>query len=245
MVRANSSPDDGSDDMQSTIEDRFQQITTRIEMAALRAGRSADAVRLVAVTKTHPADLVRTAVAAGVAIVGENYIQEARTKFSALIDQPLSWHFIGHLQRNKAKYAVRMFDLIHTVDSIKLAEELDRQAQKAGKVQNVLIQVNLGGEAAKSGVSGKGAAALVSGIQELAHIRIRGLMTLPPFFDDPERARPCFAALRRLSERIRALNLPNVEMAELSMGMTGDFETAIEEGATLVRIGTALFGGRR
>jgi pyridoxal phosphate enzyme (YggS family) len=230
--------------MQSAISDRLLAIKTRIETAARRSGRPPEAVRLVAVTKTHPAARVRSAITAGVTIVGENYIQEARTKFDALIDQAVSWHFIGHLQSNKAKYAVRMFDLIHTVDSIKLALEVERQAQKAGKVQDVLIQVNIGGETSKSGVSAQGLTDLLYGIQHLPHIRVKGLMTLPPFFDDPEGSRPCFSALRRLSERIRSWNIPNIEMTELSMGMTGDFETAIEEGATLVRIGTAIFGER-
>lgn len=231
--------------MQSSIGDRLLDIKRRIETAARRSGRPPEAVRLVAVAKTHPAELVRCAIAAGVTIVGENYIQEASNKFDALIDQMVSWHFIGHLQRNKAKYAVRMFDLIHTVDSIKLARELEHQAQKAGKVQDVLVQVNIGGEASKSGVAEQALADLLYGIHNLPHIRVRGLMTLPPFFDDPEGARPCFAAMRRLSERVRSWVIPNIEMAELSMGMTGDFETAVEEGATLVRIGTAIFGERR
>ncbi|RJQ83699.1 MAG: YggS family pyridoxal phosphate-dependent enzyme [Desulfobacteraceae bacterium] len=231
--------------MQTSIAERLFSIKRRIEGAALRCGRTPQSVRLVAVTKTHPVELVRTAVAAGITDVGENYIQEARDKFDALSEHPLSWHFIGHLQSNKAKYAVRMFDLIHTVDSIKLAMELNRQAQKAGKRQHILIQVNLSGEATKSGVSEQSLIDLLNGIHPLSHIKVRGLMTMPPFFDDPVKARPYFSALRQLRDRIRSLNIPNIEMVELSMGMTGEFETAVEEGATLVRIGTALFGGRR
>ncbi len=213
--------------------------------AALRGGRPAEAIRLVAVAKTQPPDAVRAMVAAGVHIIGENYIQEAREKFDALIDLPIEWHYIGHLQSNKARYAVRMFALIHTVDSLRLAEELDRQAGKAGKVQKILIQVNVSGEVTKSGVAAEGAEALVRAIAGLPHLEIRGLMALPPFFDAPQRVRPYFAELRRLSESIAAQHIARVTMAELSMGMTGDFEVAIEEGATLVRIGTALFGERR
>jgi hypothetical protein len=231
--------------MQPSTSDRLNEIRNRLEKAARRCGRGPDSVRLVAVTKNHPVELIQTAIAAGVTIVGENYIQEARSKFDALIEQPLHWHFIGRLQSNKAKYAVRMFELIHTVDSIKLAAELDRQAQKAGKVQQVLIQVNIGGESTKGGVSELDAVDLLASIHGMRHIRVKGLMTLPPFFDQPEKARPCFSALRRLGEKIHSMNIPNIEMTELSMGMTGDFETAVEEGATLVRIGTALFGERR
>jgi len=231
--------------MLTSIGDRLIEIRLRLDQAALHCGRRPDSIRLVAVTKTHPAELIHLAVAAGITIVGESYIQEAQSKFDALIDQPLQWHFIGHLQSNKAKYAVRMFDLIHTVDSIKLAAELDRQAQKAGKVQQVLIQVNIGGESTKGGVSELDAVDLLASIHGMRHIRVKGLMTLPPFFDQPEKARPCFSALRRLGEKIHSMNIPNIEMTELSMGMTGDFETAVEEGATLVRIGTALFGERR
>jgi PLP dependent protein len=238
-------PAAGKTYMQLSIRDRLNEIRNRLEMAALRCGRGPESVRLVAVTKNHPVELIHTAIAAGVTIVGENYIQEARSKFDTLIAQPLQWHFIGRLQSNKAKYAVRMFELIHTVDSIKLAAELDRQAHKAGKVQQVLIQVNIGGESTKAGVSERDAVDLLQGIHAMRHIQAKGLMTMPPFFDQPEKARPYFAALRRLGEKIHSMNIPNIEMTELSMGMTGDFETAVEEGATLVRIGTALFGERR
>jgi PLP dependent protein len=230
--------------MPCSIGERLNEISACLANAARRSGRLPEAVRLVAVAKTHPAELIRTAAAAGVQIVGENYIQEARAKFDALIGLPLQWHFIGHLQSNKAKYAVRMFDLIHTLDSIKLAVELDRQAQKAGKIQHVLVQVNISGESAKSGLSQAEAVALMHGISKMRHIRVKGLMTMPPYFDQPEKARPYFSALRQLADDIRGMQIPDIEMNELSMGMTGDFESAVEEGATLVRIGTALFGGR-
>jgi pyridoxal phosphate enzyme (YggS family) len=230
--------------MPNTIRDRFASIVLRIESAALRCGRSPKDVRLVAVSKTQPAEAVADVAAAGATIVGENYIQEARTKFEALQHLEVSWHYIGHLQSNKAKYAVRMFDLIHTVDTLKLAAEIDKQAQKAGKVQQVLVQVNVSGEQSKSGANTESAVTLVEAVSRLNNIRVCGLMTMPPFYDNPERARPHFATLRKLRDRIDAGRLPNVTMKELSMGMTGDFETAIEEGATLVRIGTALFGER-
>ena len=226
------------------LKERLESILARIERTTLRCGRRPEDVRLVAVAKTKPADLVRQAIVAGAQIIGENYVQEAREKFETLIDLPVQWHFIGHLQTNKAKYAVRMFDLIHTVDSFKLALELDRQAYKAAKIQNILVQVNISGETTKSGVSDEETIALLKQIGALKNLRVRGLMTMPPFFDAPEKARPYFAQLRTLSQRIGQQHLTNIVMEELSMGMTGDFEVAIEEGATLVRIGTAIFGDR-
>jgi hypothetical protein len=226
------------------IRDNLALVLARIAAAAQRSGRSPTDIRLVAVAKTHPAEAVRAALDAGATIIGENYIQEARAKFEALIHHPALWHFIGHLQSNKAKYAVRLFQLIHTVDSLGLGEELDRQARKAGKVQQILIQVNISRETTKSGVSTAQAMALARDLARLPNIKVKGLMTMPPYFDDPVRARPYFADLRRLRDDIRALAIPNVDMQELSMGMTGDFEAAIEEGATLVRVGTAIFGDR-
>jgi len=201
-------------------------------------------VRLVAVSKTVAADIVKEAIAAGVTTVGENYVQEAREKFKVLVQYPLSWHFIGHLQSNKAKYAVRLFDLIHTVDSLKLALELDKQAAKVDKVQQILVQVNISGEDTKSGISADEAPRLISEISRMENIALKGLMTMPPYFYQPEKVRPFFAALRRLRDQIEQTQ-PNVSLTELSMGMTGDFEVAIKEGATLVRIGTAIFGERQ
>lgn len=227
-----------------TIADNIAVVRDRMARAARRCGRDPAEVALVAVSKTHPADMVRQALEAGVDTVGENYIQEARDKIAALADCSISWHFIGHLQSNKARYAVDLFDLIHGVDSLKLAREIDKQAAKVGKRQPVLIQVNISGEATKSGTTEAAALALVREAGRLEHLQVRGLMTMPPFFDQPERARPYFAALRRLRDRIRAEAIAGVNVAELSMGMTGDFEVAIEEGATLVRIGTAIFGPR-
>lgn len=211
----------------------------------MRCGRDPERIRLVAVSKTVNAQRVAEAIDAGVTVLGENYIQEARDKISTLVDRPVAWHFIGHLQSNKAKYAVRMFDLIHSVDSLKLASALDKAAQKAGKRQDILIQVNISGEESKSGTTAGEALDLVRKAGRLTHIRIRGLMTMPPFFDQPDLARPFFRRLAELSRRIADEQVPGVSMDELSMGMTGDYEVAIEEGATLVRIGTAIFGSRR
>ena len=225
-----------------SIQQSLATLQERISRAAAACGRDPSAVRLVTVTKTQRVEAVRAAIQAGSSIVGENYIQEARDKFEALGSLPAQWHFIGHLQTNKAKYAVRMFDLIHTVDSEKLAAELNKQAAKRGKVQHILVQVNIGAEATKSGVAPDQAIDLIRRIAAYENICVQGLMAMPPFFDAPERARPFFSALRRLRERIQQEIL--VPVRELSMGMSGDFEVAIEEGATLVRIGTAIFGAR-
>jgi hypothetical protein len=226
------------------LAERLAEVQRRIAAAARACGRPPEEIRLVAVSKTFPAEAVRQAAAAGVSEIGENYIQEAREKHDLLGDVPLKWHFIGHLQTNKAKYAARIFDLIHTVDSLRLALELDRCGRRLGKVQAVLIQVNLAGEATKSGVPAAEALPLVKAVAPLECVRVQGLMTLPPFFNEPERVRPFFAGLRALRERIREQAVPGVSMEELSMGMTGDFEAAVAEGATLVRVGTAIFGER-
>lgn len=210
----------------------------------MAAGRDPDSVRLVAVSKTKPAALVREAAAAGITIIGESYVQEALNKYSELGNLAVSWHFIGHLQTNKVKYVIRMFDLIHSVDSLKLAVEINKQAEKINKIQDILIQVNIGEELSKSGISSRDTRALVEAIEPLTHVRVKGLMALPPFFDDPEKAAPYFKALRLLRDDLRKTCIAPVSLNELSMGMTGDFEAAIAEGATLVRIGTALFGER-
>ncbi len=230
-------------EIDEALKTRLARVKQRIREAAARSGRDPASVSLIAVSKTVPAQTIRKAVTAGVTLFGENYVQEAREKIESLRDCPLSWHFIGHLQSNKCKYAVRLFDLIHTVDSAKLADALDRQAAKHDTVQPVLIQVNISMEATKSGVSPDEAASLAKRVASKSHLQLKGLMTMPPFFDQPERARPYFAALRDLRDRLRnALGIKDLD--ELSMGMTGDFEVAVEEGATLVRIGTAIFGDR-
>jgi pyridoxal phosphate enzyme (YggS family) len=227
-----------------SVKKKLARVMDRINQAAISSGRDPESVRLVAVSKTISAQTVQQAIEAGVNILGENYIQETRTKFNVLASYPVSWHFIGHLQTNKAKYAVRMFDLIHSVDSFKLAVEINKQAAKSGKIQHILIQVNVAGESSKSGISLQNTLSLIKEISALNNLTIKGLMTMPPFFNEPEKVRPFFKDLRNLQDTIKREKIDHVDMEELSMGMTGDFETAIEEGATLVRIGTAIFGER-
>jgi PLP dependent protein len=219
-------------------------VLERIRSTAVSCGRDPDAVRLVAVSKTVPAERTEEAIREGVTILGENYVQEAAEKIDALSAYPVSWHFIGHLQSNKAKYVVKLFDMIHSVDSEKLARELDKQAKKIDKVQDILIQVNISEERSKSGIHKQDTLDLIRGVGRFENLAVKGLMTMPPFFDDPDRARPFFAELRNLRDLVSDQGIPGIAMDELSMGMTGDFEVAIEEGATLVRIGTAIFGER-
>jgi pyridoxal phosphate enzyme (YggS family) len=227
------------------VKQRLENILERIRRSAETCNRDPDSIRLVAVSKTVPAETVKEAIEAGATILGENYVQEAREKFDALVLYPVSWHFIGHLQSNKAKYVVRLFDLIHSVDSLKLARALDKEAKKVDKIQPILVQVNISAEDTKSGISAEEAPGLVCDISQLENLSIKGLMTMPPYFYQPEKVRPYFAALRELRDRLKKQSIPAVSMDELSMGMTGDFEVAIEEGATLVRIGTAIFGERK
>ncbi len=226
-----------------SISGNLAEINRRIHSAAEKAGRDPALVRLVAVSKTRPADDIREAFQAGQAVFGENYIQELVPKL-AEVHEAVQWHVIGHLQSNKVKYIAGQVALIHSVDRISLAQEIDRQWGKLGTICDILIQVNISGEATKSGTTEEGAIQLVRECALLPNIRVRGLMTMPPFFDDPDAARPYFSELRRLSEVIAAHQIAGVTMVELSMGMSGDFEAAIEEGATLVRVGTAIFGGR-
>lgn len=227
------------------IATQLERVQTRIHQAATACERPPDAVRLVAVSKTVATARVHSAIQAGALILGENYIQEARDKFNELYNEKVAWHFIGHLQSKKAKYAVRMFDLIHSVDSLKLAAALNKEAAKRDKVQELLIQVNLSGEATKSGVSANEVRPLLEEAAGFDNIRIRGLMTMPPFFDDPDRARPFFEELAALRDHLGRNPTANASLTELSMGMTGDFEVAIAAGSTLVRVGTAIFGERQ
>ncbi len=226
-----------------SIADNIKTVMDRIESAATRVGRDPASIRLVVVTKTIDRERIKDAVDAGAKILGENRVQEAKEKIEKL-GSVASWHLIGHLQVNKARYAVKLFDLIHSVDNPELAAEINKQAAKIGKVQNVLVEVNIAGEASKAGMAVKNAPALVREIAKHGSIAIQGLMTIPPFSEAPEDSRPYFCVLRELAESIARENILNANMKELSMGMSGDFEVAIEEGATLVRVGTAIFGER-
>ena len=211
--------------------------------AALRSGRNVSDVRLMAVTKTVDDDRLMEAIETGIDIIGESYIQEAKRKIEK-IGRPLEWHMIGHLQSNKVRYVIKLFDMIHSVDRMDLAVELDRRGKNAGQIMKILIEVNVSGEKTKSGVPLAEAVALVRSVAALENLAICGLMTMPPWFEDPEEARPCFTALRDLKNRVMEEDIPGVNMYELSMGMSGDYEVAVEEGATIVRIGTSLFGAR-
>jgi pyridoxal phosphate enzyme (YggS family) len=224
------------------IEENFRTVKERIDDAATRAGRDPSQITLIAVTKTVAIERIREAIAAGMIAFGENYVQEARRKIDEIGRTGLQWHFIGHLQTNKAHYAVRLFDFIHAVDSIKLARELDKRAASAGRTVDCLIEVNLSEEESKFGITEDKARGLVHEMKGLKNISLQGLMTMPPYFDDPELARPYFIALRTLQEKIAQ---DGTHLPELSMGMSTDFEVAIEEGATMVRVGRAIFGERR
>ncbi len=202
-----------------------------------------EGVELVAAAKTRTADEILEAVEAGLRIVGENYLQEAEAVFETVGDR-VKWHMIGHLQRNKVKKAVRIFDMIETVDTMRLAREIDKQCAKAGKVMPVLVEINSGEEEQKAGVVPDEAEALVREMSALDHLKVTGLMTMGPFTGDPEEARPYFQKTRRIFEKLRDLDLPGVEMKTLSMGMSNSYRVALEEGATLVRIGTRIFGER-
>jgi pyridoxal phosphate enzyme (YggS family) len=226
-----------------SIADNFNTVMTRIKSAAMRTGRDPSSVRLVVVTKTVDEARISEALAAGASILGENRVQEAKDKIEK-VGSAARWHLIGRLQSNKAKYAVKMFELIHSVDNIELAKEIDRQAAKIDKVQDVLIEVSIAGEAAKAGVPVELAAGLVKQASALKNISIKGLMAIPPFLEDSEQVRPYFVKLRKLAESLANESIPGVSMQELSMGMSGDFEAAVEEGATIVRVGSAVFGER-
>jgi pyridoxal phosphate enzyme (YggS family) len=227
-----------------SIGERVAVVLDRIRHAALRAGRAADTIRLVAATKTVPVGRIREAWLAGVRHCGENRLQEALSKIEAFGPAEMAWHFIGTLQRRKVKSVVGRFQMIHSVDGLALAEEIDRRAAEANLRQPVLLEVNLGGEASKGGFAPDELAALLPELDGLSHIEVRGLMAIPPPTATSEEARPFFRRLRELSRTLTALGLRNINMTELSMGISQDYEVAIEEGATYVRIGTAIFGAR-
>ena len=226
------------------ISDNINSIREKISRACARAGRSSSEITLLAVGKTFPSPAVREAVEAGVADIGENYVQELLSKRRDLSGSDVRWHFIGHLQSNKVKNVAPWIHMIHAVDSTALAIEIDRRAAKAGRVIECLLEVNTTGDHTKFGVAPGEVTALVRSLASCDNISLGGLMTIGPFLPDPEGSRPMFRQLRELKDEIISLAQANVTMRHLSMGMTGDFEVAIDEGATLVRIGTGVFGPR-
>ena len=229
--------------MSTTIAANIAVINERIARAAARAGSDPESIRLMAVSKTVEPERIRMALEAGITLLGENYVQEAREKIPS-IGRAAQWHMIGHLQTNKVKYVVNLFDWVHSVDRPELAQELNKRALQNDRRLNVLIEVNVSGEASKSGIAPQQAAGLARLISTLPGLKLQGLMTMPPYPDNPEDSRPYFVALRNLRDEIRKAAIPGISMDELSMGMTDDFEIAIEEGATIVRVGRAIFGER-
>jgi pyridoxal phosphate enzyme (YggS family) len=224
--------------MQNFLRENLAEVKKRIEKAAQKSGRNADEIKLIAVSKTHSTKVLRDAMAAGATIFGENKIQEAEEKIKELGKKNLEWHLIGHLQSNKARKSVKLFDVIHTLDSVELAERLERICIDENRTSlSVLAQVDLADEKTKNGIGEKGLPNLIEFLKTCERLKFDGLMIIPPFFEDIEKARPFFRRLREIRDEF----LPN---AELSMGMSHDFEIAIEEGATLVRVGTAIFGQR-
>jgi PLP dependent protein len=222
----------------------YRKIIDRIGEAALKAGRNPQEIKLLAATKSQSTESIRAAIAAGVRLIGENYVQEAEHKRQS-IAEPVEWHMIGHLQRNKVQLALKTFDLVQSLDSPALALELEKEGKKRGKTVRVLIEVNLGDEQSKSGLAQDEVVELLRHVGELAHLRVEGFMAVPPFKENPEEVRPFFIALKNLQMELQSLKIPNVMLNELSMGMTHDYPVAVEEGATIVRVGTALFGPRK
>lgn len=231
--------------MRESIGVNIERIHERIAGACQRSGRRLEHVKLIAISKTFPAERIREAYEAGLRDFGENRVQEADAKRPALADLTITWHLVGHLQTNKAKSARELFHWIHSIDSFRLAEKLDRAAVCSGDRFPVLLEVNLGEELSKSGVRETEIVLLAEQVSRLANLEIRGLMVIPPFSEEAEQSRPYFRRLRALAHKLEAAGLPGVSMQELSMGMSHDFEVAIEEGATMVRVGTAIFGERK
>ena len=230
------------------VAENIARIRERMKAAAMRAGRNVDDVTLMAVSKTVPPELIRAAYLAGVRVFGENRVQEFAEKVDALRDlSNAEWHLIGHLQTNKASKAAEFFAAIDSIDSLRLAQKVNSAAQESGNKLAVLIEINVGGESAKTGVAPQSQELekILQAAPSLDHLEIRGLMTIPPLTDNPQEARPYFRKVRELQKQIRDRGLPGVSMNVLSMGMSHDFEIAIEEGSTCVRVGTAIFGERK
>ena len=224
-----------------SVRENVQSVQDRIASTLQRVGRESDSIKLIAISKTKPASLIVEAIDSGITDIGENRVQEAKAKRSQ-VDRPVSWHLVGHLQTNKVKQALKIFDLVHSVDSIRLLAEIERQSRRLNRRTDALVEVNTSGEESKFGLQPNEVLSFMESAAEYAHVRIKGLMTVGEFMSDPEGVRPSFTLLRSFKERIASQGYPNVEMEYLSMGMTNDFEVAIEEGANIVRIGTAIFG---
>lgn len=230
---------------QEQLAARLTAVRKRIAAAAKACGREVDEVKLIAISKTHPASVIKTLIGLGASDLGENRVQEAEEKIAEIGRERARWHLVGHLQANKARRAVSLFEVIHSLDSLDLARRLDRLCNEEGREKlPVLIQVDLGHEETKSGIDESELTHMVDGLQSLSHLELIGLMTLPPFFDDTEQSRPFFRRLRELRDEFESRGAFGKRKGELSMGMTHDFEVAIQEGATMVRIGTAIFGER-
>lgn len=225
------------------IRENIRRIRGQIEDTAARSGRDLKGVLLLAVTKTVAPEAIEIAIEEGIKAFGENRFQEASTKIPQ-IKSEVNWHMVGHLQSNKAKGAVELFQVIHSLDSLKLARKIDAHARERGKIQSCLVEVNLSGEESKCGIPSEELKGLLENCSSLEHIKVDGLMTIPPYDPDPEKSRPFFRSLRELREEAAKWNYKNAPLKELSMGMTGDFIVAIEEGATIIRVGTAIFGER-
>lgn len=227
------------------IVHNLQSVRERINRAAANSGREPEEIKLIAVTKTHPVEMIQEALNAGITAIGENKVQEAEAKIPFLTSSHIEFHFIGHLQSNKINKLLRLKPvLIHSIDSLPLAESLEAQLDKLGSNQDILVEVNITNESSKSGIDLLNTTILVNQIATLPHLHIRGLMTIGLFDENPEATRPYFKQMKELFDKIQAMHISNVDMDYLSMGMSGDFEIAIEEGANMIRVGSAIFGAR-
>jgi pyridoxal phosphate enzyme (YggS family) len=226
------------------IIENLATIKNEISDSAVKVGKTLKDITIIGVSKKQSIETITNGIKAGVTTFGENYIKEAVNKIDTINNSNLSWHFIGHLQSNKAKFAVKYFDLIHSVDTIKLATEINKQAMKINKIQEILIQINISKEKSKSGIDEKETCQFAKNISSLGNLKLKGIMGMPPFSQDPENSRKYFRDLKGIKNYIDKQNIPSIEMNHLSMGMSQDYQVAIEEGSTMVRIGTKLFGQR-